>query len=162
MFVRVDTIRPPFLILQRNLTSSLAFVPNPDRQYMGFWAVYSRKGLRLRPLMSRDSIDQEGMPRQNIEEERVKPAGQFPAEKGKIRTVDKPVETKQKEEAESRDHVAPVHKRKTKLRQLDAKDVDAVFAEGQGAINSLRDVQVIVARLLGVTARVLFRASCDT
>lgn len=31
-----------------------------------------------------------------------------------------------------------------KLRQLDANDVDAVFAEGQRAINSLRDVQVTI------------------
>ncbi|CAM9979057.1 unnamed protein product [Pylaiella littoralis] len=51
------------------------------------------------------------------------------------------VETSRTKEVKNRDHAAPNGKRKTKLRQLDAKDVDAVLAEGQGAINSLRDVQ---------------------
>lgn len=100
------------------------------------------------------------MQRQNINEERVKAAGQLHAEKENLRALDKPVETNKSDEVESRDHVAPARKRKTKLRQLDAKDVDAVFAEGQ-AINSLRDVQVLVARLLSVTVHVHFRASCD-
>eukprot|EP00752_Nemacystus_decipiens_P012837 g11368.t1 len=41
----------------------------------------------------------------------------------------------------SRGHGALHSRRRPKLRQLDAKDVDAVFAEGPGAIISLRDVQ---------------------
>ncbi len=47
---------------------------------------------------------------------------------------------------ERRDHVTLHRKRHPKLRQLDAKDVDAVFAESPGAVNSLRDVQVLVGK----------------
>lgn len=39
--------------------------------------------------------------------------------------------------------LAPPRRRRPKLRQLNANDVNAVFAEGQRAVNSLRDVQVI-------------------
>ncbi|CBJ27092.1 conserved unknown protein [Ectocarpus siliculosus] len=46
-----------------------------------------------------------------------------------------------KEAEESRDHGGQSRIRRPNLRQLDDKDVDAVFAEGPGAINSLRDVQ---------------------
>lgn len=101
----------------------------------------------MRHLISRDSNNQEGMQRQH-HEERVKKAGSLPPEKGEIRAVDMTVETSRTKEVKNRDHAAPNGKRKTKLRQLDAKDVDAVLAEGQGAINSLRDVQVLVARLV--------------
>lgn len=41
-------------------------------------------------------------------------------------------------------HWEPRSKHSLKLRQLNAEDVDAVFAEGKRAINSLRDVQVTV------------------
>lgn len=40
----------------------------------------------------------------------------------------------------------PPTKRRLHLRQLNASDVNAVFAEGQRAINSLRDVQVILTK----------------
>ena len=43
---------------------------------------------------------------------------------------------------ESQDHGATNRIRRPQLRQLDAKHVDAVYAEDPGAINSLRDVQV--------------------
>ncbi|CAM9345987.1 unnamed protein product [Ectocarpus fasciculatus] len=46
-----------------------------------------------------------------------------------------------KEAGESQDHEGQYRIRRPNLRQLDDKDVDAVFAEGPGAINSLRDVQ---------------------
>ncbi|CAM9593605.1 unnamed protein product, partial [Ectocarpus sp. 8 AP-2014] len=49
--------------------------------------------------------------------------------------------TSRKEAEESRDHGGQSRIRRPNLRQLDDKDVDAVFAEGPGAINSLRDVQ---------------------
>lgn len=39
-------------------------------------------------------------------------------------------------------HWEPPSNHRPKLRQLNAEDVDAVFAEGKRAINSLRDVQV--------------------
>lgn len=38
--------------------------------------------------------------------------------------------------------LAPPRRRRPNLHQLNANDVNAVFAEGQRAINSLRDVQV--------------------
>lgn len=50
--------------------------------------------------------------------------------------------TSQNKAVESPRHGALHYKRRPKLRQLDAKDVDAVFAEDPGAIISLRDVQV--------------------
>lgn len=43
--------------------------------------------------------------------------------------------------------LAPPRRRRPSLRQLNANDVNAVFAEGQRAINSLRDVQVIMYTL---------------
>lgn len=46
------------------------------------------------------------------------------------------------EGGESEDPAPSSHKRRPRLRQLNAKNVDAVYAEGSGAINSLRDVQV--------------------
>ncbi|CAM9393497.1 unnamed protein product [Ectocarpus sp. 12 AP-2014] len=46
-----------------------------------------------------------------------------------------------KEAEESWDHGGQSRICRPNLRQLDDKDVDAVFAEGPGAINSLRDVQ---------------------
>lgn len=55
-------------------------------------------------------------------------------------------EFSRKNAVEDRDHATPHRKRQPKLRQLDAKDVDAVYAKGPGAVNSLRDVQVIVAQ----------------
>lgn len=51
-------------------------------------------------------------------------------------------------------HRATTRKRRPKLRQLNSNDVNAVFAEGQRAINSLRDVQVTHAlRIISGTSR---------
>lgn len=61
---------------------------------------------------------------------------------GAIWAPDESFQPSQTSAVEGRDHGAPDRKRRPKLRQLDAKDVDAVFAEDPGAINSLRDVQV--------------------
>lgn len=106
--------------------------------------------------ISRDSTNQEDMKLQT-NEGRVKPAGHLHhAEKGKMQAAGETIEISRRKELESRDNAAPDRKLKTKLRQLDAKDVDAVFAEGQGAINSLRDVQVLGARLRGVTVHLPF------
>lgn len=93
-------------------------------------------------------------------EERMKTAEHLHVEKDEM-AVEKTFETSRSKEIKSRIHAAPDRKRRTKLRQLDAKDVDAVFAEGPGAINSLRDVQVLVARPLDVTVHVPYRARCD-
>lgn len=80
---------------------------------------------------------------QGSTETRGETAGGVIVENGAIRAADESFQTSQNRAAESRDHGAPHRKRRLKLRQLDAKDVDAVFAEDPGAINSLRDVQVL-------------------
>lgn len=70
------------------------------------------------------------------------------AETGTIWAADESFKISQNKAAGSREYGASQCKRRLKLRQLDAKDVDAVFAEDLGTINSLRDVQVLRGLLL--------------
>eukprot|EP00903_Cladosiphon_okamuranus_P012772 g11939.t2 len=74
-------------------------------------------------------------------EKRETPAGHMIVGDGAIRAPDESFQISQTIAVEGRDHGAPDRKRRPKLRQLDAKNVDAVFAEDPGTINSLRDVQ---------------------
>lgn len=73
---------------------------------------------------------------------RKKTARSTLVEKAAARAPGESFQTSQHSAVEGRAHGVPDRKRRPKLRQLDAKDVDAVFAEDPGAINSLRDVQV--------------------
>lgn len=71
-----------------------------------------------------------------------RPSNEKTEESGILRSADESLPTSQNTVVERLDHGALHRQRRPKLRQLDAKDVDAVFAEDPGAIISLRDVQV--------------------
>lgn len=57
---------------------------------------------------------------------------------------DEPVGGREENAVKREHHWKPLSKHPLKLHQLNAEDVDAVFAEGKRAINSLRDVQVTI------------------
>lgn len=88
-------------------------------------------------------MNQEDIGRPNGEE-RLAPVKPPFADEGAKKAACVSPDTRRENAAERRDHAMMNRKRQPKLRQLDAKDVDAVLAEGPGAINSLRDVQVLV------------------
>lgn len=83
-------------------------------------------------------------------EETLQPTQHPHFNEGAMRAVDEFSDCSRNKTIERRDRATPHPKRQPKLRQLDDKDVDAVFAEGPGAINSLRDVQVRVAQIPGL------------